>query len=137
MLIAFDIGQRRIGVATADEELRIATASHVIHLPRGSSRDAILGAVIDAVQNCEEPVSRIVIGRPTLGRTKTTVMETLVTELATSLKQQFNNIVLWDESFSSQIATLARQAVGKKNEPIDAHAAAIILQGYLDYHVSS
>jgi putative Holliday junction resolvase len=130
--MALDVGGRRIGVAIADETGAIA--SPIAVLQRGHGDLAELARLVR-----EWGVDRLVIGLPTglSGREgpQAADVRAYAQRLAESLGPELP-IEFWDERLTTAIAERALIATGtrraKRKEQIDAVAAAIILQGYLD-----
>ncbi len=135
-ILAVDHGEKRIGLAVSDLTGTIANPLKVIeHVSR----------MIDAAQVAElaaqNQIELIVIGqsfdeegRPNLaGRRAARFAETLKTQTQIP-------VVMWDESFSTRDARAARTELGvprrKRGGHLDALAAAMILQSYLDQHKS-
>ena len=129
-LLALDVGSRRIGVALSDELGLLATPHGAIQR-RSLRRD--LAAIVDLVR--DQSVERIVVGLP-LGLQGQVTQQTQATHAFADRLREVSPvpIELWDESNTSWEA---RQIVGSSPETrrsgrIDAMAAALILQGYLD-----
>ena len=123
--LGIDYGVKRIGLATGDSESKLAHALETVS-PEG------LAAVIDR----EGPFEAVVLGLPRNldgGETAQTLAV-----------RHFNDDVLWrklgidailqDEAATSQVAEENLKESGKPyvKADIDAEAAAIILQDYLD-----
>lgn len=130
--LGLDVGERRIGIAVADELGMIASPVGVVLRGEGD-----LQRILESVVT--HGAGLVVIGLPTglSGRegpqaaTVRAFAETLAVASGESLKIEF-----WDERLTS---AMAERALGtqsrKKNRQsgeIDAMAAAFILQGYLD-----
>ncbi len=131
-ILALDVGDRRIGVAISDPSQVLARSLKVIQ--RGS-RQEDFAAVARLVE--EHEVERVVVGYPrsldgTAGEQADKV-ERYAVGLAESLAVP---VLLWDERFSTVSAERLLREVGlrgqKKQERVDAVAAAVILQDYLD-----
>ena len=131
-VLALDVGDRRIGVAISDPTQVLARSLKVI---QRVSRREDFGTVVRLVEEYE--VEKVVVGYPrsldgTAGRQAEKV-ERYAAGLAEALDVP---VLLWDERFSTVSAErLMREAglTGKKNrERVDAVAAAVILQDYLD-----
>jgi putative Holliday junction resolvase len=134
-LLALDVGAKRIGIALSDELAILATPRGVIK--RQSYRrdvDAILALVR------EFAVERIVVGLPIGLEDQETRQTSHARAFAERLASQAQVPVdLWDERHTSWAA---RQIVGssadvRRSGRIDAAAAALILQSYLDNRVHS
>jgi len=129
-LLGLDIGGRRIGVAVSDELGMIA--SPVAMIERGSDVARELRALIERYG-----ASRLVAGLPVgmSGREGSQAAETrayadaLAAEVGLPLEY-------WDERLTTSIAEKHLIATGtrreKRKQRVDAVAAAVILQGYLD-----
>ena len=128
MLMAIDYGTRRIGIAVSDSGV-LATPHSVIRNEGDIVQKlATLAAELDAVT--------IVLGLPR--RPNSDRHEKRYRELADLLRQKTcKEVVLWDETLStSEAAGLLREAGRSRRDQrdIDMHAAAVILQSYLDAH---
>ena len=129
-LLGLDIGEVRIGVAISDELGSIA--SPLAMIPRRADVVAELKKLI-----VKYMPSRLVVGLPVglSGREGPQAQATreFAEELASALALP---VEYYDERMSSSIAeqTLISQGTRreKRKQQIDAMAAAVILQGYLD-----
>ncbi len=130
--LALDVGARRIGVAVGSTDVRLASPLGVIR--RGKLADE--AAQIDKLGD-EYTVERIVVGLPrelngTIGVQAQAVLN-YVARLETLLKWP---IEFQDERYSTAEALSKRRAAGMSDKrgraTIDAVAAAVILQDYLD-----
>ncbi len=131
-VLALDVGDKRIGVAISDPSQVLARSLQVIQ--RGSGQENF-AAVTRLVKEYE--VERVVVGYPrsldgTAGEQADKV-ERYAAGLAESLTVP---VLLWDERFSTVSAERLMREAGlrgkKKRERVDAVAAAVILQDYLD-----
>ncbi len=133
-VLAVDHGERRIGLAISDPGGRLARPLVVFeHESRAADARRVNEAAV------EHEVGLIVIGqsfdeegRPNAaGRRAGRFAEALESLSAVP-------IVLWDESMSTQDARAERRASGagrkKRQAPVDAEAAALILESYLEAH---
>ncbi len=130
-VLALDVGDKRVGVAISDLTQFLARSLKVIQ--RAPLDD--FAAVTRLVE--EYQVERVVVGYPrsldgTVGEQAEKV-ERYAEGLAKALDVP---VVLWDERFSTVSAERLMREAGlrgkKKRERIDAVAAAVILQDYLD-----
>lgn len=128
-VIGIDLGARRIGIAVSD--------SGVMATPHSVMRNE--GDVIGKLANLgrELEAETFVVGLPR--RTHSTTGEEKYRAFAEDLRQRTcKQVVLWDESLSTVEASEALRASGRSRreakEVIDMHAAAVILQSYLDEH---
>lgn len=127
-LLALDVGTKRIGVAIASTTVPIAVPLRTVRVD---------GTEIENLQKIvtDESIEKIVVGYPRNQRgdstNQTTLVETFVTQLGMAVP-----VVYQDESLTSVMAEDRLKATGKSYEKgdIDALAAAIILQDYLEIH---
>ena len=125
--MALDVGQKRIGVAMATSDMRIAVASGVIEMTD------------DCINNLEQKLAQnnvdiLVVGFPRNQSGEATAQTRFVEDFVNSLGDLNIKIVYQDESLTSVIAEdrLKQQNKSYSKEDIDALAAAIILQDYLE-----
>jgi len=129
-VLALDLGEKRIGVALSDRLGWLATPLMVLSC---SSREAELAAIEELAQ--KHRVERVIVGYPrnlngTIGPQAQHV-EAYVKQLRARLQVP---VVLWDERLSTVQAERLIHETGRRvrREGIDAAAAAVILQSYLD-----
>lgn len=127
-LIALDVGERRIGVATADTGVRIAVPYDTIEVD-GTEVQQIAEIVV------RESVNTIVVGFPRNQQGEATAQSAYVESFASTL-ETIGKVVFQDESLTSVIAENRLKARGRPyaKGDIDKEAAAIILQDYLEQH---
>jgi putative Holliday junction resolvase len=130
-LIALDIGEKRIGVAMADTGIRIAVPIQTIEVD-GSEVDAITRLV------AEKSADTIVVGYPRNQSGETTAQ----TQYAEAFARKLDGVApikFQDESLTSVLAESQLKAHGKPytKGDIDAQAAALILQDYLEIHYAA
>jgi putative Holliday junction resolvase len=129
-LVCLDVGEKRIGVAVADTAVRIAVPFLTVEVD-GSEIQTIAEIVL------KEKADTIVVGYPRNQQGEATAQTRYVENFTEQLKYLDCKIVFQDESLTS---VLAEQQLAAHNRPytkgdIDAQAAAIILQDYLElYH---
>ena len=136
-VLALDVGDKRIGVAISDPSQVLARSLKVIQ--RGS-RQEDFAAVARLVE--EYAVEKVVVGYPRSLDGKAHAQAKKVERYATGLAESLTvPMLLWDERFSTVTAErLMREAGlrGKKRwKGIDAVAAAVILQDYLDSQIQN
>lgn len=125
--MAIDFGARRIGIAVSDSGI-VATPHSVIRNEGDVlARIASLGHELGA--------ETYVLGIPR--RTQSKAGEEKYEEFAEALRQKTcKPVVLWNEALSTVEAMEQRRASGRNRreaqKDIDMHAAAVILQSYLD-----
>jgi len=128
-LVCLDVGEKRIGVAVADSNIRIAVAFTTIQVD-GTELQQIAEIVI------RERADTIVVGYPRNQQGETTAQTNYVEQFAKNLTDIATNIVFQDESLTSVIAEQRLVAMKKPYEKgdIDAQAAVIILEDYMETH---
>lgn len=128
--ISLDVGEKRIGVAVADDMVRIAVPLETIHVD---------GAEFDALQKLitYQAPSVVVVGYPRNQSGEATQQSRYVEDFCERLKLFSPPIEFQDESLTSVLAEDRLRSYKKPytKEDIDAQAAAIILQDYLEAHV--
>lgn len=128
-IVCLDVGTKRIGVAVADLAVRIAVPFDTV-LVDGDEIKTIAEIVL------KENADTIVIGYPRNQLGEATAQTSLVENFASQLEEVAATIVFQDESLTSVQAEQQLAAHNKpyRKEDIDAQAAAIILQDYLEAH---
>jgi putative Holliday junction resolvase len=137
-VVGLDVGARRIGVAVSDATCTLARPVGVLR-PSGPDSDAPRQAAAEIARLAaeEDGVSTIVVGLPRHLDGSASAMTARVTAFAEELGRLTGlPVTLQDERLTSREAE-SRLAVTDKNwrtrkERLDAAAAAIILQDYLD-----
>jgi putative Holliday junction resolvase len=127
VIIGIDLGARRIGIAVSD--------SGVVATPHSVLRNE--GDIVEKLTHLgnELEAESYVVGIPR--RTHASAAERKFHDFAEALRQKScKPVVLWDESLSTVEAAERLRATGKRRrdaqKDIDMHAAAVILQSYLD-----
>jgi putative Holliday junction resolvase len=127
VILAIDLGSKRVGVAVSD--------SGVVATPHSVIRNA--GDLVAKIAHLggELDVDEYVVGLPRLARAG--AGERKFRDFAEALRQKTcKTVVLWDEALSTVEASERLRASGRSRRDaqaeIDMHAAAVILQSYLD-----
>lgn len=127
MIIAIDLGAKRIGIAVSDSG--VLATPHSVMRNEGDvvTKLATLGEQLEAEE--------YVVGIPR--RTHASANDQKYRDFADALRQRTcKPVVLWDEALSTVDAMERLRATGKNRreaqKDIDMHAAAVILQSYLD-----
>jgi putative Holliday junction resolvase len=129
--MGLDVGERRIGVAIADELGMIASPLAIVERRSGDLEEIRKLAA-------SRGVTLLVLGMPTgmSGREgpQAAAVRAFADELRSAVGAEIG-LEFWDERLTTAVAERARRAGGrrgKRKERVDAMAAAVILQGYLD-----
>ncbi len=131
-VLAFDFGEKRIGVATGEWQVRQAHPLTVIHGEANAARFAAIAALIDEWQP-----RTLVVGRPLSLDGNAHAMTARCERFANQLRGRFGLSVAYaDERLSSVAAQERLRAAGhnsrKAGKHLDAVAAQLILQDYFD-----
>ncbi|MGC9521511.1 MAG: Holliday junction resolvase RuvX [Anaerolineae bacterium] len=132
--LSLDLGDRRIGVAVSDSLGMIARPLEVFQRTSRQSDFQHIRALVD-----ELGVETIVVGLPINMDGTEGGQADWVRDYTSALRKAIAvPVVLWDERLSTEEAKEIMRAQGRepRREEIDAVAAAVILQGYLDAHRS-
>ncbi|HUF36904.1 MAG TPA: Holliday junction resolvase RuvX [Anaerolineales bacterium] len=131
-ILAVDPGEKRLGVAISDPTGTIATPNTVLqHRSKTADAERIIALAVEACCEC------IVVGialDPDGGETESSRR---ARNLAAEIRKRSDlEVVLWDEAGSTRAARAAAIEIGaprkKRRGHLDAQAAAVILQSYLD-----
>ncbi|MGQ9612846.1 MAG: Holliday junction resolvase RuvX [Chloroflexus sp.] len=132
IILALDVGERRIGVAISDADARIAAPLTTInaHTP-----ERAIAQIMQLVQ--ERGVSRVVVGLPLTMRGERGPQAEVVQRFADTLSSALScPVEMFDERLTSVAAEQMLRNLGLKpakiKAQIDQVAASIILQDYLD-----
>ena len=126
-LLAFDFGERRIGVAVGETETRIANPLSTIDAVANEARFAAIAKVVAEWK----PVA-FVVGRPKHADGNPHRIAALAEKFARRLSARYGlPVVFVDETLTSAAAESALREAGARG-PADALAARLILQSYLD-----
>ncbi|NCU30202.1 Holliday junction resolvase RuvX [Candidatus Saccharibacteria bacterium] len=125
-LLAFDVGEKRIGIAEADTSLKIAFPIGTIFVD-GLEFERIKQLIAE-----KEP-SILIVGYPRNQSGFKTQQTAIAHDFATQLRQFRLSVEFQDESLTSVVAEERLKLREKPYEKadIDSEAATIILQDYL------
>ena len=132
-ILAFDYGEKRLGVAVSDLLLMTANPVKIIHRTTFAKDIEQIKQIIE-----DREVGAIVYGLPLQmdGREGKTVE--MVKDFASKLSGEINlPYIFWDERLSSRavenfLIKEADMSRAKRKETLDASVASYILQGVLD-----
>ncbi len=130
--LALDVGNKRVGVAVGSSEARIATPLTVIERV-SVEQDA--ARILEIVREYE--VETIIVGLPRNANDTTSDQETLTRNYMEQLHSALAlPITYFDERYSTSAAMHQQRARGVNEKrgraTLDASAAAVILQDFLD-----
>ena len=132
ILLAFDFGLTRIGVALGNTLTTSARPLTTIHAGSNDTRFAAISALIT-----EWRPETLVVGRPLDTAAAVTEMTARAERFGRQLQGRFGLPVKFaDERYSSAVAEEALKVGRADKHKIDAAAAAIILQAWLDENSS-
>lgn len=128
-LLALDIGAKRIGIALSE--------SGILATPHSVLRRTSKAADFDHIQQLIDTlaIERVIVGMPySLGGHELMGPQALrIQRYAAALADAISVPIDYvDERYSTVTAESYLSATGQKKVPIDAAAAAVILQTYLD-----
>ncbi|QUB37802.1 Holliday junction resolvase RuvX [TM7 phylum sp. oral taxon 349] len=127
--VALDIGEKRIGVALARDDVKIAMAYDTLNVDGGEVQ-AIAEIIV------REKADVLVVGYPRNQAGEPTKQTEFVERFIEQLRDIVSKIVFQDESLTS---VKAEEILNARNQPyakgeVDALAASLILQDYLETH---
>lgn len=123
-ILALDVGQTRTGIARASTIARLAE-------PLMTVETAKTVAVLKRLSS-EQDIEAIVVGLPRNMQGEDTAQTDWARQWVTDIKQEIDLPFYWqDEALTSKLAENLSPA-HKKDHSVDALAAAIILQDFLD-----
>ncbi len=131
-VMGIDFGEKRLGISMSDPGGVVAGSPSVIEAR------TLQGAVAKVAELVEqEGIAEVVVGYPVSLRGGAGPQAAKVSEFAALLSQSCGKAVaLWDERYSTVEAQRLLQNLSKKvrkqKEKLDAIAAMLILQSYLD-----
>lgn len=132
-ILAFDYGEKRLGVAVSDLLLMTANPIKIIYRSTFDKDVAQIKQIIE-----EKEVGALVYGLPLQMDGSEGKTSEMVKDFADKIAKQINlPYVFWDERLSSRAVEnfLIKEidmSRSKRKETLDASAAAYILQGVLD-----
>jgi putative Holliday junction resolvase len=127
--LALDVGEKRIGVAVGDSGVKIAVPFDTIEVD-GNEVERIAQLVVS------EKADTVVVGYPRNQSGEPTAQTAYVENFAKQLADIAPDLVFQDESLTSVLAEQRLKGYGRpySKGDIDAQAAAIILQDYMEQH---
>jgi putative Holliday junction resolvase len=133
-MLGIDLGKSRTGLAFCDELETLACPDCVIS---EKIKKRLLKKIVEKIT--ENEIKTVVIGYPKKADGTSGKSAAYIESFAQNLKKELKTIeiFLWDERFTTIAASKSLSVAGtcgrKKKKCIDAVAAALILQNFLDY----
>jgi len=129
-IVGLDVGERRIGVAVSDPTRTLARPVTTLHT---TSLDEITRLT------AEDPLDLVVVGLPRRLDGSSSAMTPRIERFASRLRERAGLAVILQDERLTSVEAESRLATREKNwrvrkEQLDAAAAAVILQDYLDAH---
>ena len=132
-ILGVDYGTRRIGLAISDPLRILATSYGVLTM-----NNEFIRRLLEIV--AKEEIALMVVGMPLSLSGKKTIKAEEVESFVESLRPKSPiEVVYWDERFTTSMAQQTMLTMGtrkkerrQKDGRVDAMAAAIMLQGFLD-----
>jgi putative Holliday junction resolvase len=133
-VLAVDLGERRVGLAVSDPSGTLASPFRT--LIRSGDPEADTAAIVAAAREVEAQVIVVGLPRSLSGREGPAARGARAAATALAEAAGGIRVELHDERFTTREADRALAAAGRrgrdKRAHIDAAAAAVILQSYLD-----
>ena len=136
-IIGFDVGERRIGVAVSDPSGTLARPVTTLRTS-GLDGDALQVSLVEVARLADDgPLDAIVVGLPRRLDGSPNSMTPRVARFAERLRERAGVAVILQDERLTSVEAESRLAEREKDwrtrkEQLDAAAAAIILQDYLD-----
>ena len=136
-IIALDLGSKRVGIAISDEIGILATPRGILRRQSYNKDATAVGELVE-----REQAERVIVGLPTGLSGQATEQTRRVERFAEMLASRLPvPVELWDERLTTVMARQIRPSSTRTPirdaESVDAIAAALILQSYLDRHTQS
>jgi putative holliday junction resolvase len=134
VVLGLDLGDARIGVAVSDPDGRVAVPIGTVHVGQPPGELKAIAALVD-----EHGASLVVLGHPRSMGGAAGARAALAESFADALRAILDvPVELQDERLSTVEAERRLAAAGTRGrearERVDASAAAVILQAWLDGH---
>ncbi len=135
-IMGLDFGSKTVGVAVSDPLLITAQGLEIIRRKEENKLRQTLARIEELITEYE--VEEIVLGLPKNMNASEGVRVELTNEFKEKLERRTGlTVTMWDERLTTVAADKAMMEAGIRRENrkdyVDKIAAALILQGYLDY----
>ena len=126
--LGVDYGRKRIGLAIADDQMKIASPLETI---QSKSRSQVIGKIREICYN--EKVKKVIIGMPKYLSGARHELENEIKRFGSLLEKELKlSITYEDERLTSKVAQEKSKGLSKTKEKLDELSAQEILQSYLD-----
>ena len=138
-IIGLDVGERRIGVAVSDPTGTLARPVRALRTT-GLDGDALQISLTEILRlTADDPLEAIVVGLPRRLDGSPNEMTPRIERFAARLRERAGLAVILQDERLTSVEAESRLAGREKHwrarkEQLDAAAAAVILQDYLDAH---
>lgn len=122
-LLGIDFGTKRVGIALSDESAILAFPEAVL-----DNDNLLLENILKIIK--EKEIGKIIIGESKDYKMKDNLIMEDINNFIESLKKETNIPIKLHPEFMSSMQ--AEKEMGQKTKSIDAQAATIILQSYID-----
>lgn len=122
--LGIDFGSKRVGIAISDEDGDLAFPYSVI-----KTGNSLMDEILDIVK--KENIERIVIGESKNFQGEPNKIMKKLWGFKNELKDKTKIEIIFEPEF---LSSAQAEKIQGKNDMIDASAAAIILQSYIDRH---
>ena len=131
-IMGIDYGEKRIGIALSDPLFTFAYPFNTLQNDSSFLRN--LSKII-----VEKKIIKIILGLPSSNFKSSKEISKKVIKLKVDIEKKNKiDVVLWDEEYSSAIAkekideSVYKKSKRRRKDLLDQHAAAVILQEFLD-----
>ncbi len=122
--LGIDFGSKRIGLAISDDTASVAFPYKIV-----TNTSKALDEILEIIQF--ERIAKVIIGESKDKDMKDNPIMELIHTFKKQLEEKGIDVDFHNEFFSS---AQVLSTMGQQNKSLDASAAAIILQSYLDLH---
>jgi len=138
-VLGIDYGARRIGLALSDATATLASPWRLLERPQSEAQtlDLLVGEIDELIKS-DDGLEAVIVGWPRRLDGSATHQTALVETLARALEARVRvPVILQDERLTSHEAdallAIKERDWRRRKKKIDATAAAIVLQDYLDH----
>jgi putative Holliday junction resolvase len=136
-VLGIDVGERRVGLAISDRSRTLARPLSTVAVTSAADAAARVATIVTALRDEDDGLNLIVVGVPArLDGTPSSATPHVV-EFIERLRESVPVMILTEDERLTSVEAESRLALQerdwrKRKQKLDAAAAAIILQDYLD-----